>query len=129
MVNLSTLRALAFAAWASMTTAIAVAPPVHPEITLCGITYESTLVYSTPTHMAVSESTVRFVVNNSVLDYTLACLGKASRYPDNFYGDIGYDCQVGPNGEDTASFMFSRDGNHIMFNQTWVDEKEKCVST
>jgi hypothetical protein len=129
MVNFSMLKALSFATWASMATAVAVAPPVNPEITLCDVTYESTLVYSARDHLAVSEGAVQFKVNNSVLDYSLWCFGRAGRFPQNFYGDIVYDCEEAPNGEDTASFMFSRNGNHIMLNQTWVDEEEKYVYT
>jgi hypothetical protein len=123
MVNLSTLKVVAFATWAYMATASPVRHPDNPEITLWGIKFTSTVIYSSPSHMAVATGTIDFTVENSLLSYTLSCQAYASRYPEIFYGEIPYECEAPADSLGGGTFTFSRPDGAITLNQTWVDEE------
>lgn len=99
----------------------------HSVFTLKNITYSSSLTYSTPAHLAVSEGQISFNLTNSALSYTTHCTGYSSRLTDFFYGDIWYQCdavtgkEVGTGA--TANFTFSKPDGTFNVNQTWSCER------
>lgn len=96
----------------------------HPLFTLHNIIYSSSIIYSTPAHLAVAEGTVSFNLSNSATPYTTHCSGSSSQIYEFFYGDIVYKCDSSP--ETSALFTFSEPNGTFAVNQTWasVDKKD-----
>jgi hypothetical protein len=91
--------------------------PIHPLFTLHNITYSSSIIYSTPAHLAVAEGIVSFNLSNSAIPYTTYCSGSSSQIYDFFYGNIAYKCDSSPGM--SALFTFSKLDGTFAVNQTW----------
>ncbi|KAH8649484.1 hypothetical protein BGZ60DRAFT_422446 [Tricladium varicosporioides] len=95
---------------------------VKPVFTLHNITYHSSVVYSTPAHLATKYGTVEFNLTNTAIPYTTHCIANSQQYPDFFYGDIIYTCDAPPataGANAKATFTFSYPGQSFAVNQTW----------
>ncbi|KAH6681305.1 hypothetical protein B0J14DRAFT_647716 [Halenospora varia] len=103
---------------------------IKPVFTLHNVTYHSSVVYSTPAHLATKSGTVEFNLTNPAVPYTTHCTGYSMQYPDFFYGDIVYNCDAVPSNTDAkATFTFSYPGQSFSVNQTWsCDGKSFTVS-
>jgi hypothetical protein len=99
----------------------------HPTFTLHDITFQSSMTYSTPAHLAVAEGHISFNLNSTAVPYTTHCVASSSSWPGFFYGEIVYRCDVptgqGVGPEASANFTFSRPESTFNVNQTW-----SCVS-
>jgi len=82
------------------------------------------MIYSTPSHLAVTQANVTFGLKNTDVPYTTRCYGFGNRYNDFFYGDVTYTCDVptGPGATpgDAATFTFSKPDGVFNVNQTWT---------
>ncbi|KAF2396455.1 hypothetical protein EJ06DRAFT_240766 [Trichodelitschia bisporula] len=93
--------------------------PRHATFTLSNINYNSSMIYSTPAHLAVSEGYIDFDLENSAVPYTAHCSAYSSRGFGFFFGDQVYQCTV-PAG--SASFTFSQPDGVFNVNETWTQE-------
>jgi hypothetical protein len=96
----------------------------HPLLTLHNITYSSSIIYSTPAHLAVAEGTVSFNLSNSAIPSTMHCSGFSNQIYSFFYGNIIYSCDSSTGNGDaegtSAVFTFSDPDGTFAVNQTWA---------
>src|ERR1700712_3452367 len=65
----------------------------NPSFNLGNIQYYSYLVYSTPSHLAVSQGFVNFTLLNSASISRTSCQGTSSTPFDFFRGERDYPCE------------------------------------
>jgi len=106
-------------------------PNFRPLFLLHNLTYTSSIVYSTPAHLAVADGEINFNVSNTVspIPYTISCHATGQQLWDFFYGNIVYPCtlpisaiawDLGPRVE--TNFTFSRPDGMVYVNQTWLGD-------
>lgn len=88
---------------------------------LLNITYYSTVIYSTPAHMAVKYGDLTFDFYNLAVPYTAKCSGTGTIPYEFFYGTETYDCSIDwvPN-TGTATFNYNRTSGLLSVEQTWL---------
>lgn len=101
----------------------------HPLLTLHDITFSSSIIYSTPAHLAVAEGTVSFNLSNSAVPYKTHCSASSSQIYSFFYGNFVYNCDppVGNGVKPGASavFTFSEPDGTFAVNQTYGCDDKK----
>jgi hypothetical protein len=87
--------------------------------TLSEITYSSSMVYSTPAHLATYGGYISFSLSNPEVSYVTACSARGVHLQDFFYGEITYTCDKPEGATGETTFTFSRPDNSFNVNQTW----------
>jgi hypothetical protein len=107
-------------------------PPQHHDtctkdasFTLHAISYSSSEIYSTPSHLAVHDATVSFNLTNSAVSYTARCTASSGQLTDYFYGNIVYTCEIPAEAGAGAgaTFTFDRPSDVFGVNATWSCRK------
>lgn len=95
-----------------------------PGFDLANITYSSSSVYSTPSHLATYGGTITFTVTNTMpvtAPYVTKCSARGVHLQDMFYGEIIYTCEQPAGVPGSTNFTFSKPGNAFTVNQTYTD--------
>ncbi|KAF2469185.1 uncharacterized protein BDR25DRAFT_304672 [Lindgomyces ingoldianus] len=103
----------------------ALATPLQPRekklaFHLHDINYSSSMVYSTPAHLATYGGTIAFNLSNAAVPYVTKCSAYGMHLQDMFYGEIVYTCDAPAGSTGVTSFTYSRPGNEFQVNQTWT---------
>jgi hypothetical protein len=99
------------------------------SFTLKDIYFSSSVIYSTPAHLAVSQGHVEFNITNSAVPYKTHCQADSvGRLPDFFYGDVVYQCDAPTgkgkgNGTGITTFTFSKSAGTFNVTQAWSCNK------
>ena len=113
----------------SLTTALlaiatSIAKPIHHQPvkwTLTDINYSSSMVYSTPAHLATYGGYIQFNLTSTAVDYITRCSARGVHLQDFFYGEIVYTCEQDAGPSALTNFTFSRPDNSFSVNQTWCE--------
>jgi len=114
---------LALALPSSLTTRDGGSCDAQPVFNLDNIQYSSTILYSTPAHLAVSRATIDFNVTNKVADaqYKNSCSGASSgqQWSGAFFAFPSQTpCGVVEVGAQT-NFSFVLGTSTVQVNETW----------
>ncbi|KAF1958713.1 hypothetical protein CC80DRAFT_533721 [Byssothecium circinans] len=107
----------------------------NPHFQLRNVTYHSSITYSTPAHLAVSEATFEFTLSNTAPGaYSAQCKGQSSYQPQdsNFFNVAEVqDCYEADGATGEGRFIFSRNanGDGLGINQTWTCGTRSFLAT
>jgi len=91
----------------------------HTTFCLEDITYNSSVIYSTPAHLAVAQGQVSFNLVNSAVPYATHCSAFSVQPFDFFYGEVVYQCDAVPDVVGSTNFTFSEPDGVFAVNSTW----------
>lgn len=97
----------------------------YPVFTLSDIEFNSSIIYSTPAHLAVAEGYISFNLTNTAVPYTTHCTGYSMQPFNFFYGTVTYHCDAVPDVVGSTNFTYSQPGGVFNVNQTWTCEEEE----
>ncbi|KAL5384222.1 hypothetical protein DPSP01_005367 [Paraphaeosphaeria sporulosa] len=104
----------------------------HHTFHLSNLTYSSTLLYSTPSHLAVSSATFSFAFSNPAA-YSAKCVGYSSGQTSDagfFAWPQTFTCTNEEAAEGNVTFVWHRYGDGgLGVNQTWECGGDKYLGT
>ncbi|KAF2186447.1 hypothetical protein K469DRAFT_706418 [Zopfia rhizophila CBS 207.26] len=90
--------------------------------TLQDINYYSSMVYSTPAHLATYGGRIQFNLTNPAVSYLTRCDAWGRHLQDMFYGESEYTCEAPVGETGVTNFTYSRPNNAFTVNQTWTQD-------
>ena len=86
---------------------------------LSNFAYYDSIIYSTPSHLAVAYGSVSFDFYNSAIEATVTCMASNGQAWNFFYGNIVYNCKGPVEDLGVATFTFNQTDGTVGVNETW----------
>jgi hypothetical protein len=86
---------------------------------LSNFAYYDSIIYSTPSHLAVAYGSVSFDFYNNAIEETVTCTASSRQAWNFFYGNIVYNCTSPVEDQGVATFTFNQTDGMVCVNETW----------